>query len=355
MGAPAAARAARRAWPRRPARAPVPERRLVGRDAHLPRARPRPVRPQAHVVGDRLDRPPYPRPRAARGLHRGRPAAPRRATLGTVPRSCRGRDGRRDPHAGPVGRAHRLGPAGPRAAARGRDPRPDSRRDRAPPRPPVARPARKRARSRLAVVPGPRADRDLLAPLSAALPRGWPGGRRPVPRRLGRVRPARAAGRSRPPGRAVSRPGATAARTGVAAGDRPPRGPQAGQRRAAGRWPGRAHRLAADDPRPGRGRARVVPRRERRAARRGARCDPRALPRGPHPGRERAAHDRACRLAAGAGRAARDRHSSASSGTPTRPAAQPRSSATGTPRRTWRSWSACSSAAGARASTPRPG
>ena len=121
-----------------------------------------------------------------------------------------------------------------------------------------------------------------------------------------------------------------AARAGAApggarptAGDPHPRRPQAGQRRLRAGRADRAHRLADGHRRPGRGRARLVPRLERAVAADRAAGRPRPLPGRP--------------LEAAGGAASRR--------------------ASGRRRSTWRSSSGCCCAAGARASTrpPRPG
>src|SRR5918994_2176154 len=58
--------------PRRRPGGAVPERRLVGCLTDGPPPWARPVRPQADLVGDGLDRPGDPGPRASRGVRRGK-------------------------------------------------------------------------------------------------------------------------------------------------------------------------------------------------------------------------------------------------------------------------------------------
>ena len=124
--APDARRAARRARPRPPHRAPLPDRRLVGRDVHDRRPRRRPaLRPQAHVARPGLDRPGDRRRRAARGA--GWPTRPTRLATGlelALPGRGRRRRGRGHPHARPDRRAHRLGAARHGARRRRGRPRP---------------------------------------------------------------------------------------------------------------------------------------------------------------------------------------------------------------------------------------
>ena len=88
------------------------------------------------------------------------------------------------------------------------------------------------------------------------------------------------------------RPGTAPGRARRAARDGAPRRSQAQQCRAARGWPDRAHRLADDDARPGRGRARLAARRQFRGPARSAGGRPRRLSRSRrrargrgHPGR----------------------------------------------------------------------
>ena len=86
--------------------------------------------------------------------------------------------------------------------------------------------------------------------------------RRPVPGRLGRLRSTAPSAGARLIDEPVGRPCAAAGRARPAAEDRPPRRPEARERRAARRRPGRAHRLADDVARARCGRARLAPRLE---------------------------------------------------------------------------------------------
>ena len=112
MARAAARRSPRGARPVRQLPEPRSPRRLVRRDVHpARRARSAGVRPQAHVLGRGLDRPGHARPRNARGWFADRRCRPAPGPL-AAPYLGAATDGddRRDPHARPVRRAHRLGP-----------------------------------------------------------------------------------------------------------------------------------------------------------------------------------------------------------------------------------------------------
>ncbi len=158
--------------------------------------------------------------------------------------------------------ADRVGRPCRRSRRRSGDSRPGRRCDRRPARHALGGLPADHRRLGLALVSAPRAPSPALATIRGALSRRRAGGRRAVPGRLGRLRATRLAGCSIDRLRTRAGPFAAAAGARAIADDRPARRPQARQRRPPRRRPGRPHRLADDEPRAGRGGARLAPRLE---------------------------------------------------------------------------------------------
>ena len=195
----------------------------------------------------------------------------------------------------------------------------------------------------------------LSRPSAERIPGGRARRRGTVHRRLGCVRPAGAPGGPDARRGPVGGPGAAPRRAGPAPADGPPRRPEARQRRAARRRPGRPHRLGDDVARAGRGRAWLAARLQlvEPAGRAGGGHG--ALPGGRRPRSGRIADAR--RLMAGRPAVGPQMERDPARHGTCRRAAWRRPSATGTRRSTWPGSSGSCCAAGARASmrSGRPG